>query len=144
MPRITHVLVTTDFTDSADRAIPWAFELAAEQGARVTLCHVLVAPQPPNPVYAQVYPKTLFRRETLEAAEKRAVAALMDRVPRAHASVPHEVIVSRGAPADEIVRQAEERGCDLVVLAPGRRRHLLGSVAEKVVRRARCAVLVVR
>lgn len=144
MSQITHILVTTDFTESCARAFSWAFELASKHNARVTLCHVLVAPSAPNPVYAQFYPRSLFRRETWEPAEHGAEEALRSHIPAAHTAVAHDFAVSRGVAADEIVRQAEERACDLIVLAAGRRLHLLGSVAEKVVRRARCAVLVVR
>jgi nucleotide-binding universal stress UspA family protein len=56
--------------------------------------------------------------------------------------------VVSGAPAEEIVRFARERGFDLLVLAThgraGVRRMVLGSVAEHVVRDATVPVLVVR
>ncbi|MEK6608107.1 MAG: universal stress protein [Myxococcota bacterium] len=142
--RFHHILATTDLTDNGDQAVACAFELAAEFGARVTLCHVLDALHPTSPMYAQLHPKGLFRPETQTAAESAARRALDERVPAPHAGVPHEIAVSHGQPADEIVRHAEERGCDLIVLTGGRRRHILGSVAEKVTRRARCAVLVMR
>lgn len=144
MPGIRHILCTTDFTESGDRAIGWAFELAAQNNARVTLCHVLTAIPPPNSVYAQLYPKSLFTKETLEGAERNAIQALRDRVPKERANTPHDIAVSHGSAADEIVRHAEEQGCDVIVCAAGRRPHLLGSVAEKVVRRALCSVVVVR
>lgn len=64
------------------------------------------------------------------------------------AGVQAEVITAIGNPADEILKTAESRGADLIVL--GRRgmhrmaRFLLGSVADRVVEYATCDVLVVK
>jgi nucleotide-binding universal stress UspA family protein len=146
--RFEHFLVTTDFSERGDRAIAVAFRLAADHEARVTLCHVLDAVRPPNPIYAHTYPTELFRPEVAHRAEENALRELFARVPADGADVPHDCVVSHGDPADEIVRHAEERGCDLVLMAThgrtGLRHALLGSVAEKVMRRARCSVMVVR
>lgn len=143
-----HFLVTTDFSADGDRAIAVAFRLADDHGARVTLCHVLDAVRTPNPIYAQYYPTELFKPAVAHRAEENALHELRARVPQDPASVPHDCVVSHGDPADEIVRHAEERGCDLVLIAThgraGLRHALLGSVAEKVMRRARCSVMVVR
>ncbi len=57
------------------------------------------------------------------------------------------VVVASGNPASIILAQAEEAHCDLIMVAshqPGLRDYLLGSVAGKVVRHARCSVLVIR
>jgi nucleotide-binding universal stress UspA family protein len=57
-------------------------------------------------------------------------------------------VVRFGDPADEIVREAEEFGADLIAMPatcrPGVRRMLFGGVAEKVARRAPMAVLLLR
>jgi nucleotide-binding universal stress UspA family protein len=78
------------------------------------------------------------------AALERTLAALVPTMKRATA----EVSVVTGAPADVIVREAERRGSDLIVLgARGLgmvKRLLLGSVSEAVVRHAARPVLVVR
>ena len=59
-----------------------------------------------------------------------------------------DVEVAVGHPADTIVRVAQERGADLIVMGThgrtGLQHVLLGSVAEKVVRLAPCPVLTVR
>ena len=59
-----------------------------------------------------------------------------------------ERVLREGNPAEEIVRLAGERGCDLIVMGThGRRRLgrlLMGSVAEQVLRRAPCPVLTVK
>jgi len=59
-----------------------------------------------------------------------------------------DYLVADGLPAEEIVRVSQERHCDLIVMGThgrgGVAHLLLGSVAEKVVRIAPCAVLTVR
>jgi nucleotide-binding universal stress UspA family protein len=146
--RFEHFLVTTDFSAQGDRAVAVAFRLAQDHGARVTLCHVLDAVRPPNPLYAHYYPTELFKPEVAQRAEENALRELRARAPADVAGVAHDCVVSHGDPADEIVRHAEERGCDLILMCThgrtGLRHVLIGSVAEKVLRRARCSVMVVR
>lgn len=64
----------------------------------------------------------------------------------AHAQV--ELVVREGLAAEDILRVAEEKSVDLIVMAThgrsGVRRLVLGSVTEKVVRAAACPVLTVR
>jgi len=59
-----------------------------------------------------------------------------------------EEMIAHGDPAAEIVRVAEERDVDLIVISShgrtGLGRIIFGSTAEAVVRRARCPVLVVK
>jgi nucleotide-binding universal stress UspA family protein len=80
---------------------------------------------------------------------ERAVLSQLDQLaePVRAAQVPVRTHSSIGLPADEIVRYAREAGADLIVMGThgrsGWRHALLGSVAEKVVRRARCPVLTV-
>jgi nucleotide-binding universal stress UspA family protein len=70
------------------------------------------------------------------------------RMARRQTVVPVAGHFAIGDPADEIVRVADSLSADMIVMsthdAVGLERLLLGSVAEAVVRRARCSVLVVR
>jgi len=65
-----------------------------------------------------------------------------------HASVPVHTLVVWGDPAAEICRVAQERQSDLIAMSThgrtGRTLELIGSVADAVVRRAPCAVLIFR
>jgi nucleotide-binding universal stress UspA family protein len=146
-PIFRHILVTTDFSEVADRALRVGFGLARQNEARVTLCHVLEYPPVPNPVYAQYVPVGKVTKEGERLVEERARGLLEDRVPedlrgRVDLALPH------GPPADEILRIAADRGVDLIVLSPhgntGILDRFLGGVAYRVVRHARCPVLVVR
>ena len=160
----THVLVPTDFSDPAQQALHYALEEAALHHATVTLLHVL----PPH-TGTEVYyvtgapgvqpgfdpvlggrlappgapPPTVVRHDRHE----EALTQLHDLMPDSfHGS--WEVEVADGHPAETIVRIAQERAVDLIVMGThgrtGLRHALLGSVAEKVVCRAPCPVLTVR
>jgi len=63
------------------------------------------------------------------------------------AGVKADVEVRSGSPAAAILAAAEEKGADLIIIAshqPGLQDYLLGSTASRVVRHAKCSVLVVR
>ena len=143
------ILVTTDFSEAGDRAIPHAFRMAADHGAEVIVCHVIEPVIVPNPLYAQYYPGELLSPDVLARAEADARAALEERVPKdeALAQVPYRIVIGQGTPAEEIVRLAQELGVDLIVIAThghtGLKHLLMGSVAERVIRHVPCAVLVV-
>jgi nucleotide-binding universal stress UspA family protein len=148
--RFRAILVTTDFSELGDQAIGHAFRLAADHGAKVVLCHVMETPVTPVPLYAQYYPPDLLTPTMEKQIRDEARRALLERVPAVGelADVPREIVVTRGLPATEIVRVAEECGADLIVISTqghtGLKHIVLGSVAERVVRHAHCAVLVVR
>jgi nucleotide-binding universal stress UspA family protein len=76
-----------------------------------------------------------------------ALTALRDLIANAFDG-PWDVEVAVGPPADTIVRVAQERGADLIVMSTHGRTGLqhvfLGSVAEKVVRLATCPVMTVK
>ncbi|HSB60105.1 MAG TPA: universal stress protein [Vicinamibacteria bacterium] len=159
---VTHILVAVDFSDPAARALGLATEEAAAHGARLTLLHVLPA-RAGTEVYFEGPPGgpfdpgatarvgapwpttsgTVVRHQPDETARTR----LLDLVPDSLRS-RCDVEVGTGAPADTIVRVAQERGADLIVMGThgrtGIQHMLLGSVAEKVVRLAPCPVLTVR
>jgi nucleotide-binding universal stress UspA family protein len=61
--------------------------------------------------------------------------------------VKADVEVLSGPPAATILASAEEKGADLIIIAshhPGLQDYLLGSTASRVVRHAKCSVLVLR
>jgi universal stress protein A len=141
------VVVPTDLSEVGDAAIPWAFRLAADHGARVVLLHVIERLHAPSPLYAHYYPTP--SPEQQEEAAASAVEALRSRVPGAYRErVAWDAIVVDGNPAEEIVRVARDEKASLVALSSHARRGLahlvLGSVADRVAARAPCPVLIVR
>lgn len=138
---IQRILVPTDFSEEANRAVPVAFALARLHDARVLLAHVLVIPDPVA-LYAVPSPGMM------EELKARAHADLKSLVPRSQAEVPHEFHVRRGTAADELCKLAQEEKISLIAMAShgrsGLARFLLGSITERVVRHAPCSVMVVR
>jgi universal stress protein A len=136
------IVAATDFSDVGDRAVATAKELSEREHAHLTLVHVLEpAPVPPPPsVVLPVMP--YGSAEDLSAQRPEALRHLQSYAPQETATR-----VELGDPVREILRVADEQHADLIVIGThGRRgaaRFLLGSTAERVVRHAHCAVLVV-
>jgi nucleotide-binding universal stress UspA family protein len=139
----THALCPIDFSGDARQALDLAAELVRPGGAGITLLHVIEAPvaysgELPDPGIV----RDLDRRSA-EALEQWA-AELRGKV-----SVPVAVQCRLGwAGAETLAAIDHDPTIDLVVMGShgrtGIKRVLLGSVAEKVVRHARCPVLVGR
>ncbi len=59
-----------------------------------------------------------------------------------------ETNVRRGFPSDEILKEQQEKGADLIVISPlgrtGIARYLVGSVTKNIVKEAKCPVLVAK
>jgi nucleotide-binding universal stress UspA family protein len=141
---IKTILVPTDFSECSDRALAYGRGMAATFGATLHLLHVVQDPYT-QPWAAEAFPAPLG--DMLAQWQEQARARLEGLVPdNERASVT--VAVQVGGPFQEIVAYAEAQHIDLIVIGTHGRgplgHMLLGSVAEKVVRRAPCPVLTVR
>ena len=139
------ILVTTDFSELGNQAVPVAFRLAAQAGQKVVLVHVTEEVFP-SPLYAHYYPTPSPDQRARLRAD--AGAELERLIPKEHARVPREIQLGAGTPAAEVCRIAKETHASLIVVSSHGRRgvkhFVLGSVAESVVRHAPCSVLVLR
>jgi nucleotide-binding universal stress UspA family protein len=142
MDAMKRILVPTDFSAHADEAFRVAHTLARAVGAEVILFHVA---QPPTVVSEG--------GQLLANPGKADAVNLWDRFHRiqpmdAKVRVEHQVIVADKPRAGHILEMLDKLGCDLIVMGTNGRswlKHLLfGSVAEEVVRLARCPVMVVK
>ena len=144
MSRFRNILVAVDFSETSDDALAVAAELSRTARARVHLVHVVPSVHIPYGIEPIAFDFNAYLRQSVEAANRQ----LVDIAAR-HLTEPALVTMTvlSGAPAAEIVRYAEERAIDLIVLgAHGHGiidRLLIGSVAERVARHAPCAVLMV-
>lgn len=146
---IAKILAAVDFSEESDIAVKQALALARQQGAQLTLLHAgLVPEQPPGlpesmRAVADDYLRVLDEHLS---ADRRRLQDLRERLSGQGAEISH--MVRDGPPAQAIVAAAAELGTDVIVTGShgrtGLRRFLLGSVAERVVREARCHVLVAR
>ena len=145
MQDIKTILLTTDFSDTATKAVEPAVTLARRFGARLVLVFVEEDRLPPLVVeYMAVGVEDVLSQQVDRARER------LEEYSAAHLQELEEIelVVGVGTPHVEIVRLAEEKKADLVVMATHGRgfisHAILGSTAERVLRRAPCPVLVVR
>lgn len=142
---IKTILLTTDFSDTAARAVEPALVLARRFGARLVLTFVEEDRLPPLVVeYMAVGVEDVLSQQ-VDRARTRLEEFAADRLPDVE---DLELVIGVGTPHVEIVRLAEQKHADLVVIATHGRgfisHAILGSTAERVLRRAPCPVLVIR
>ncbi len=141
------IVCTTDFSEASDHAVREGAELAAALGAELILLHVS-APTPP-PVSGGLFPTEAELTRAAESAREKVQHELSQ--VRDRCGVPAEVRLAEAhdaSPVEGILGFVESEGVDLVVIATagrsGLQRWLIGSVTERVVRHAKCAVLTVK
>lgn len=141
------IVVGTDGSETAGKAVAKATDLAAETGARLL---IVSAFEPVSGTRlreeSQQLPAdlqwTVNPREDVDATLEEAAGAARDR------DLPVELFARQGDPADAILDVAEEQRADLIVVGnkgmTGAKRFLLGSVPNKVSHHAPCSVLIIR
>ncbi len=137
MDRDEVILHPTDFSEDSDEALRTARALAQQRGSKLVLLHVMPLE---HLIYGDV-PAPFDVR-----AVRDSLTALGGNVDGPDLKHPVATLLTQGDAASEIVRVAEEeKGCGLIVMGThgrgGLGRLLMGSVAEAVMRRARCPVL---
>jgi universal stress protein A len=134
---IKRILFPTDFSHTGDAALAFATSLAKESDGRLIVVHVQEAPL--------AYGGGEMYYGIPEPTTDELMNMLHDVKPT-DSSVPVEYRLVTGDPADAVVRLAEDDEVDLIVLGShgrtGLTRLLMGSVAEAIVRKAHCPVLV--
>jgi len=144
MITLKNILVPSDFSECSDQAVRYGLELARKFDATIHLLHVVQDPAT-QPWVAEGFAMPLL--DVVEQWQKQAEGRLAAAVPPADRARSRVVAVI-GSSYAEILRYAEEQGIDLIVMGTHGRgavgHLLLGSIAEKVVRRSPCPVLTVR
>lgn len=145
------ILVATDFSDTGEEALAQALLLASERDSAAL--HVVYVATPAGEGIELATPAGPQTMSAGQAAQYLQAHVEQARVEAMKGGEPIEservsVHVRAGVSEDEIVTLASDLGVDLLVLGTHGRRGfralVLGSVAESVVRNAKCAVLVVR
>jgi nucleotide-binding universal stress UspA family protein len=136
------ILVPTDFSESADRALAYAVELAGKIGAKIHLVNTITIPALGVPELGVAVASTMM--ESAVATNQTE----LDKLAARFAPTPITTQLRTGDARDVIVDTAVEIGADLIVMGThgrrGVRRALLGSIAEGVLRTAPCPVLTIR
>jgi universal stress protein A len=143
---IHKILVPVDFSEHSQRALDEAVSLAKHFGAELMLFHCYPLP---IPSLGSVPYGTLAPERYVDAIRNASLQRLTQWRDKARAQgVRAEGEVGAGAPASEIVALADRIGADLIVIGTrglsGLEHVLLGSVAERTIRIARCPVLTVK
>jgi len=142
---LRRILLPTDFSDCADRALPYAVDVANRFEATLHLFHVVNELRPDR--YEGDADRDEDGQEALRAEVEARLGALVEEDMGLGVDV--ESIVEPGLDVgDAVTAYAQERNVDLVVMGTqGRRgvgRLLLGNIADTVVREAPCPVMSVR
>jgi nucleotide-binding universal stress UspA family protein len=144
MLAIERILCPVDFSELSARAYDYAQSLARHYGAKLFLQHVVDFVLPPYAYYAPAsYLEDFFQKVCTDAR------AELEKFAKSHTrnGVQPECLVSEGTAPDSILAFAEAQMVDFIVMGTHGRKGLdrvaLGSVADQVLRKARCPVLVV-
>ncbi len=145
MPAIRRILFPTDFSTHADHAWTYALTFAREFSAELLVLHVLAPP----PRIREAYGGHLDPEKVLDVVRAEAGAALGRHVEDAkNRGLECRAEIRVGVDFHEIIEVARFAEADLIVMAThgrtGLAHALLGSVTEKVVRKASCPVLTVK
>jgi universal stress protein A len=144
MKAYQNVLIAIDFSESADQVIDRAQDIAKQNNATVSLLHI-VDHLPPlgfgeEPLIA---PDWMIPEQQLMDEAKKSLQNFANK----HCMQQCEQQVALGTPHVEVVRIAEEKKIDLIVVGSHGRhgvRLLLGSTANGILHHAKCDVLAVR
>lgn len=143
---IRSIVVPTDFSLPSAQAVGYAGMLATSLGATVHLVHVLDRLLSPEMAWAAPATEAAALRERIYQEGRAKLADLAATIRESGVTVTTEV--RSGPPSQEIIHAAVDYGADLIVMMTHGRTGLshlvLGSIAEDVIRHARCPVLALR
>ena len=165
---VKKILYATDLSESSRYAFAYAVSLADLYNAAITMIHVL--PEVPDILdkniigyisadrWEEIKSQNVDEAREALIGKRRDHLAIRDalhqfsqNVKESHAGsgfVTDDIVVVRGNPVEQILAQAEEKNCDLIVM--GTHGHgtladvMMGSTARRVLRRSTKPVLVVR
>ena len=142
MFKIRTILCPVDFSDASRKAVRYAHEFAVSMGAAMFLLNVVE----PRPMAVDLSLNYIPLEEDLEKAAETDLDALKNELLGEGLKVESSVEI--GNPSDVILEKAAELDVNLVIMGShgkkGLSRLIMGSVAETVVRKADCPVLIVK
>jgi nucleotide-binding universal stress UspA family protein len=149
MLNLKKILYPTDFSEYSLAALPYAISLTQQNDAKLYCLHVVEMPHEEYLTSEYMVPLSIPHvpeDKILRTARARLERFVTENISEIDKKVTARVLV--GTPFVEIIRYARDQSIDLIILGTHGRNALasmlLGSVAEKVVRKASCPVLTVR
>jgi universal stress protein A len=139
MFKIQTVLCPVDFTDASLKEVTYAREFATGMGASIYLLNVIDIPE-------EVLVNNLPLEEKFEKKEYDQLDEIIQKL--CADGLKADGSIEFGDPAAVILEKAEELGVNLIIMGShckhGFSRLILGSVTEKVIRKAKCPVLIIK
>ena len=143
------ILVPTDFSVYADNALKQAIDIAKQNKAKIYLFHAI------DDGFQQCAVDYCLDEGAVQKIYKESIKNAQDKLHQEVKKITDsnskiEIVydAKRGIPYEEILKEQEEKGIDLIVIAShgktGILKNLIGGVVDKVVKRAKCQVLLVR
>jgi nucleotide-binding universal stress UspA family protein len=149
MYNIKKILAPVDLSNLSKLGVRYALEIANSQGAEILIYNTITVEETPFPQGAEEWVATQTDlpkiRKTLDRRKKQLERFVAETFPdfKRHNRVRLEVEI--GTPYKKIVDKAKQEGVDMIVMSThgrtGVMHMLIGSVTERVVRRAPCPVL---
>ncbi len=153
IPQIRKILYATDLSKNSAYAFYYAIDVAQRRDAKIVILHV-VEPLPPIVRFygTSEGEKKYYQHEKTTDVEviKKRLEEICQKVEKKGTSclvLVSNILVRVGHPVEEILRAADEEGCDILVLGSHGKGFLkqtfLGSVSHKVLDRSRRPVLII-
>jgi universal stress protein A len=143
------ILVPIDFSVYADNALKQAIDVAKQNKAKIYLLHVI------DDGFYQCAVGYCLDEGSVQKIYKEIINNAKDKLQQeikkvtdSDSGIEIYYDTKRGIPYEEILKEQEEKGIDLIVIAShgktGILKNLMGGVVDKVIKRAKCQVLLVR
>ena len=139
---IKRILFTTDYSETSDKALPYALELAKMLASKLHILHVVENIQGLAGFYLPHISTDKIDKE-IEINAKNMLNDYSKKITKDFNN--YELVLLKGDPYKEILNFIETNSIDLVVLATQGRskldKLLIGSTAERIIKKAPCHVL---
>lgn len=141
------ILVPTDFSGYSDKALKEAIGIARQYGSTIHLLHIISIAQQCSIDYCLDKDVVAELEKQSTERAKNMMAEELSRIPESK-EVAIVTEVKKGTPYEEILKNQTDKNIDLIVISShgttGLLNYFMGSVAEKVVKNAKCSVLLIR
>jgi nucleotide-binding universal stress UspA family protein len=145
---IDTIVVPVDFSEKAKKGVDYALLLAKKLNAHLIFLHTYALGPPPRTgmtMSAMTHPADLDMA-SLEKLNRLKLRDYLDQFPDL-SNVNHKLITGLGTPAEVICQVAEDEKADFILMGTGGASKIegffIGTVSEKVSRKAPCSVMVV-
>ncbi|MCX5817260.1 MAG: universal stress protein [Proteobacteria bacterium] len=152
MLKPTKILVPTDFSEYSDKALKQALDIASEYKAKIYVLNVVH--ERIHSALSDDYSDISITEKEIQKLQKKITEKAKERLYKQVDKFPESKnvqliqMVINGVPYEEILREQEKLGIDLIVIASlgrtGIARFLIGGVARNVLKGAKCPVLLTK